>query len=135
MSTSKLLYPDYGVDSDSFYGPCDYQPIINSFGKVLIQVDDKDYQGDTRVILESGGKIGWLNFGWGSCSGCDALQACNNHADIDALILDLKNSIKWFDTIDELKQYFSTKDWSLDYSWHEIEQKQFIEQVLNYNPQ
>lgn len=132
MSTSKLLYPDYGLDNDSFYGPCDYQPIINSFGSVLIQVDDSDYQGDTRVILEHDSKFGWLNFGWGSCSGCDALQACTTHKDIDLLINDLKNSIKWFDTLDSLKQYFSTKDWALDYSWHREEQKTFIEKVLNY---
>jgi hypothetical protein len=135
MSTSKLLYPDYGVDSDTFYGPCDYQPIINSFGKVLIQVDDKDYQGDSRVILEHEGKIGWLNFGWGSCSGCDALQACNTHAEVDQLIVELRNSIKWFDSIEELKHFFKTKCWDLDYSWHSEEQNKFIEQVLNYIPQ
>lgn len=131
MSTSKILYPDYGIDNETFYGPSSYQPIIDSFGDALIQVDDDDYQGDTRILLEKDGKFGWLNFGWGSCSGCDALQACTTHNEVDSLINELKDSIKWYDSIEDLKKYFSTKDWSLDYSWNE-KQKEFIELVLNY---
>ena len=77
---AETLYPNFS------YCESDYQPIVDSFGNVLIQVDDADYQGDTRVLYEKDGKYGYLNFGWGSCSGCDALQACCNIEEIQELI-------------------------------------------------
>jgi hypothetical protein len=126
------LYPscnEYGY----FSSPYEYQPIVDSFGTVLIQVDDNDYQGDSRVIYEKDGKYGYLNFGWGSCSGCDALQACDSYDDIESLISELENDIKWFDSLDDLKAYFTSKDWELDYSWHSDETKEFVKQVLEYN--
>lgn len=55
----------------------DYKPIVNSFGKIIIQVNDGDYQEDSYILLEDDGRYGYLSFGWGSCSGCDALQACS----------------------------------------------------------
>jgi hypothetical protein len=130
---ARSLYPEYASEDGSFYGPSNYQPIIDSFGKVLIQVDDSDYQGDTRVILEKDGKFGWLNFGWGSCSGCDSLQACNSYSDIERLINDLRGSIKWYDSYEDLRKYFQEKDWELEYSWHAAEQKQFIQRVIEYD--
>ena len=66
------LYP--GIKDSFMFGPSDYQPIINHIGKVLVQEDDEDYQGDTFVLLEKDSKYGFLNIGWGSCSGCDAVQ-------------------------------------------------------------
>src|SRR5690606_9236886 len=96
-----------------------YQPIVESFGKILIQVDDNGYSGDTRVLYELKGKYGILIFGWGSCCGCDTLQACGSIEDIDKLIEQLSNKIKWFNSIEELKQYVKEKDWELEYSWHE----------------
>lgn len=135
MINAKELYPEYWKEEQEngdFYGPYDYQPIIDSLGNVLVQVDDADYQGDTRVLYESNGKYGYLVFGWGSCSGCDALQACDNMQDIQNLIEDLQNSIKWFDTLSDLKTHFGNKDWELDWSYHVDETKDFIEKVMNY---
>ena len=63
---------------DESWGWYDYQPMLNAFGKVAIQVDDDAYQGDSRLLYDENGKIGVLIFGWGSCSGCDALQACGS---------------------------------------------------------
>lgn len=90
------LYPDF---NDGDYGPGDYTPIIQSMGEVLVRVDDDDYQGDTFVLLASDGKFGFLNFGWGSCSGCDALQACGTRKELQDLIDSLHNSIAWFDDL------------------------------------
>lgn len=63
MKTAKELYPEYWENeqkSGSFYGPGNYQPIIDEIGNVLVQVDDGDYQGDTRVMYEKDGKYGDL---------------------------------------------------------------------------
>lgn len=111
LARVKQLYPD--MEAEPFYGPGDYQPLIDSFGEVLLQVDDKDYQGDTRVILKRGDEYGLLIFGWGSCSGCDALQACDTYQDIENLRARLESVIKWM-TAKDLLAYIETHDWHLD---------------------
>jgi hypothetical protein len=135
MRSAKEIYPSYWEEEQkngSFYGPGNYQPIIDELGNVLVQVDDNDYQGDSRILYEKDGKYGFLIFGWGSCSGCDSLQACGNIWEIQDLMENLETSIKWYDTIDELKQYFKDKDWDLEYSWHAEETKEFVDKVINY---
>jgi hypothetical protein len=135
MRTAKELYPSYWeeeVKNDYFYGPSNYQPIIDEFGNILVQVDDNDYQGDSRILYEKDGKYGYLIFGWGSCSGCDGLQACENIKDIQSLMDGIESDIKWFDSLGELKQYFKDKDWKLEFSWHSNETKEFIDKVINY---
>lgn len=119
------------IYEDDKWGWDDYQPMLNSFGKILIQVDDDDYQGDSRLIYEKDGKYGYLQFGWGSCSGCDALQACDDLNDVQELMDSLNDRIKWFDSLDELQLYFKEKDWSLEYSWKQEEQKMFVNEVVN----
>ena len=73
MVDAKKLYPDF----EKYYSEGDYDPMVNAFGNVVVRVDDDDYQGDTRVLYNNDGKIGYLVFGWGSCCCCDALQSCN----------------------------------------------------------
>lgn len=128
---AKKLYPE--LDRDGFFYTCgDYQPIIDSIGNVLLEVHDSDYQGDSRILYEKNGKYGYLIFGWGSCSGCDALQSCDSYDEIDELIDGLVESVKWFDSLEELKEYFRNKDWELEYSWHAIETRDFVTKVLEY---
>ncbi len=116
---AKELYPDmedWGQKDGSFYGPGDYSPIVEYIGKVCFEVSDGDYQGDTRVLYErEDGMFGWLNFGWGSCSGCDALQACGSYESIGTLIKGLVQDVRW-DTREGLLEFFKTHDWEGDYS-------------------
>ena len=127
MKTASELYAS-DID-DTYFSIWDYQPMLDSFGEIVLQVDDNDYQGDSRVLYKDGGKYGWLQFGWGSCSGCDSLQNCDNIEEVQELMDELNSSIKWFDSSEECYKYFSEKDWSMDYSWHREEQKEFIERV------
>ena len=121
LSLVQQLYPDF----EKYHGESNYNPLIQSFGEVLLQVDDNDYQGDTRVILKKDNDYGLLIFGWGSCSGCDALQACNSYKEIEELRKYLEGSIRW-GSADELLTYFQTHDWEGDYSWHDRETRQFV---------
>ena len=133
MKTAIELYPEYVKDEQEngyFYGPSDYQPILNEFGEILVQVDDQDYQGDSRVLYRDGSRFGWLQFGWGSCSGCDSLQACDSMKEVQELIDQLKSEIKWFDSKEEAIKFFENHDWQGDYSWHADEQKEFIRRSL-----
>ena len=98
----------------------DYQSIVEAFGKVIIQKDDDGYQGDTYVVYQfEDGKYGVLIFGWGSCSGCDALQACwDNRDEIQDLIYTLYNSIIYSDSLEELKEWGESENRKYDYNWN-----------------
>ena len=124
----------YGKELDDSWFVCwSYQPMIDSFGEVLVQVDDNDYQGDTRVVYYKDGQYGFLNFGWGSCSGCDALQACDNEEDVDKLIDSLEQDVKWFDSLQELKAYITDSQRKYSYYSHEAEWADFVVKVLALN--
>ena len=128
MKDIKQVYPS--SFEEWFSGISDYGPLIESFEyEVLLQVDDDDYQGDTRLLFKNGSKIGYLNFGWGSCSGCDALQACSSYDEVDELRSHLYESIKW-ETKSDMLKYFETHDWEGDYSWHQEEKKRFISEAI-----
>lgn len=117
---------------DECWGWSDYQPMLEAFGTIAIQVDDHYYQGDSRLLYDNDGKIGFLMFGWGSCSGCDALQACNTIEQVQALCDDLQDDIRWFDNRKEALEWFCTHDWEGDYSWYAEETKEFVRKCIEY---
>ena len=114
-----------GLYQDCDWGWYDYQPMLDSFGNIVVQVDDEAYQGDSRVLYEKDGKIGLLVFGWGSCSGCDALQACNSLEEVQELYDELFDSIKWFDSRASAVEYFKGHDWKGDFSYGQ-ETREFV---------
>lgn len=84
-----------------------YGEIVESFGYEIVDSEVfGDYQGDYCYILRNEDTIGYVVIGYGSCSGCDALQAaepwcrCGNECTCDwsALInlrYEILNNIKW----------------------------------------
>lgn len=122
--------------ADELYGDAscyyDYNPMLKEFGEIIIHVDAGYYQGDSFLIYKDGDRYGYLSFGWGSCSGCDALQACQTTSDVQQLMDRLYNSIKWFDSKVLLKEYFNTKDWSLEWGWYYSEFRDFLEKVKEF---
>ena len=119
-------------EEEGNYGWYDYQPMVEAFGNVVVQVDDDDYQGDTRVLYDNNGKIGHLVFGWGSCSGCDALQACETLDDVQELCNMLENSIIWFNSKAGALKWFEAHDWEGSWEWHCDETKKYINQSIEY---
>lgn len=99
------------------YGPS-YSDLVESFATIVIQEDDDDYQGDSRLLVtDETGRYGLLTFGWGSCSGCDALQAAEgDETEVYKLRDDLARSVHWEDNAADLVAYINAKDWSLDYA-------------------
>jgi hypothetical protein len=122
----------YNKDEGLYFHISDYQPMIDAFGKVVVQVDDDDYQGDTRVLYDNDGRIGFLIFGWGSCCGCDALQACDTMDDVQELCDDLQRDIKWFDSKEEALKWAKEKDWETEWFWHEEEGREFVQKIIEY---
>jgi hypothetical protein len=121
MKTARELFPQERC--------WNYSVIIESFGDVLVQVDELDYQGDTWAIIHRDGKYGYLCFGWGSCSGCDALEACDSYEEVDELIQSLYLGIIWYDSLLEIQAYFNSKDWSMDYCGNKSEFQDFLNKV------
>ena len=122
MKSIKELYPYDGKYGDKWdllsdSKPYGYDEIIRSM-EYEIQVKSKDngYSGDSFYILRNNlGDWGFLTFGWGSCSGCDALLACETHEELEELRADLNDSIKWFDSKKTLQSYFDDKDWETEW--------------------
>lgn len=124
MKTARELY-----EKDGYW--YDYQPMLQEFGEILLQIDDDGYQGDSFLIYENNNEYGLLIFGWGSCSGCDALQGCNNINEVQELMDSLYDSITWFDSLQELKDYIANDD-TIELKWYYYSDtfKKFRRQVL-----
>jgi hypothetical protein len=137
MSTIEIindLYPETIEkigDEEFFSYQYDYTPMIESFGEVIIRVNVRDYQGDTWALLKRDCEYGYLQFGWGSCSGCDALQRCESVAEIAELYDRLAASIVWR-TKEETIKWFKEHDWEGDYCYYEEEFKSFLDKVNAY---
>lgn len=100
----------------------DYDSMANAFAKrTIIEVDDLDWQGDSYRLLadgpEPGQRYGIMIFGWGSCSGCDALRACQTAEDVQELCDMLQDEIVWFNDKDALRAYVQVHDWKGDWHW------------------
>lgn len=111
---------------DVKYGFGDYRSdLIDTFEhEVLVEADDDEYQGSSVVLLRDGDRYGVLVFGWGSCSGCDALQACDTVEEATELRDELHRSILWFD-LDEARRYITEHDWKGDWL-HPATVSQFV---------
>lgn len=74
-----------------------YESIVDSWGnEVLDWQIHGDYQGDYGVLLRDGDQFGWVVIGYGSCTGCDALEGVyGDREGILALSEGLRSSVVW----------------------------------------
>lgn len=109
-----------------------YESLIDSMGyEIVLQVDDNDYQGDSRTLLRDGERWGFLSFGWGSCSGCDALQAVEGDLDEMTKLRDsLAADVHWEPDRSEMHRYLAEKDWGLEFFGHRQETDEFVRRAL-----
>lgn len=111
----QAAYPDcYGDELDEAYwggAPNDYFPLLKLIGELLLVVRYGDYQGDTLALYRIGEGYGVLSFGWGSCSGCDALAACDSYDDIVALGNKMESQMSQFPTKEALLNWIANRDW------------------------
>ena len=122
----------YPPDDTSYFFKYDYTPMLKSFGyEIVVQVDQDSYQGDSLVLYKNEARYGFLTFGWGSCSGCDALQACSSYEEVDDLRNELYNSIVWFNSLQETLSHLRNKDWEVLYLSDGLV-KNFMREVEEY---
>lgn len=73
------------------------------------------YDGDCVAVFKIWGKpnqYGLFMHGYGSCSGCDDLFACETLEEMIVLQEKLYNTIRWFSNIGELQEWIKNNDWS-----------------------
>lgn len=113
----------------------DYSEMVASMGyAVLIWESDNDYQGDTYAVVQDAQQHkGFLIFGWGSCSGCDALEAAEDDLEaLETLRNNLDTSIQWFDSDESLFTFMREHDWEGDYCYLASGFKSFKEAMNKY---
>lgn len=129
-----------------------YSGMVESFGhEVLAFETTGSYQGDHWTLLkDTTGRLGFMNFGYGSCSGCDHLDGVfdfrdeyweetddpyQEHDALSPLGLErwdefckgYEDSIRWFDTGEELVTWMTDKDGlQLQWFWGDDEFKQDV---------
>lgn len=110
-----------------------YESLVDSFEvEAMLEEHDHDYQGDSFYLLRNrSGEYGILIFGWGSCSGCDALQACSSLNDVENLRDSLWDSIVWM-TLDDLSAYVKSKDFSNDFYFYSSSGKRFVSALCTF---
>lgn len=93
-----------------------------------------EYQGDYIILLKDFPRFGFIVIGYGSCSGCDELEAIYSNMnmrftdlelkdweEIDALRTKTLDSIQWFDTAHDMTEYIKIRD--VANSWYGNEEE------------
>lgn len=127
---AKQAYPPCYDDQDYFSTPYEYGPILESFGELIFRWDQDDYQGDTIALVVDGDNIGYVEFGWGSCSGCDALQASDDYEDVASLRNSMAAQVTWRSAGDMLT-WLQAHDWRGDYSWHSSDRRRATRDMID----
>jgi hypothetical protein len=87
------------------------------------------YQGDIVFRVEDKGRIGYLVWGYGSCSGCDELEAAYGDEEAEREIgQDMANAV-FFGTVEEIRAHALTKDGNQWYSY-DSEVRETIEKLF-----
>ena len=93
-----------------------YEDLVKSLRcEIVAEGHDDDYQGDSFYLLRVGSYYGFLRFGWGSCSGCDALQACDTDEEVQELRMTLFRQTVWMPTASRMLRYFMEKDYNVEW--------------------
>lgn len=127
MKTAQELYPNFD------YSESDYEPIINNIGNPAVIKQIGDYQGDYLILYDfSDDNYGFLTFGFGSCTVCDALQSCESTEEIQELMDNIYNSIVRFNSKHEVIYFLNNHDWQGDWYWDTVDKDEFINSCIKY---
>jgi hypothetical protein len=123
MPSARKLYPEFTGEGDTD----DYQPIIDAIGTPIVQYEIGQYDGDTLILFRNANhQYGYLTIGWGSCSGCDALQGCESYDDLQALIDEIEAGVRWFDSAGDALHFINNHDWAGEYFGGDPDTAKFV---------
>lgn len=119
MTLAPLVAPesDYSYGDGPQWSSPDWRDLVNSFGLDVLEWHEfGSYQGDIVAVLADGERRGWLVIGYGSCSGCDALQGVVGYEskapwtdlpEVVALRAETFDKIRWFDAEAALRSWLA----------------------------
>ena len=94
-----------------------YAELLESrFCTVLDSGDAGSYQGDEFYIVSQSlgysdeARYGFGTSGYGSCSGCDALEAACDNKEINEIADQVYNGLRWFESKADLAAFLTTVD-------------------------
>lgn len=110
MKTIIDTWPEITCDNGYIgNGPGGYDDLIETFGFHIIATGhDDNYQGDSFYLFRhpvDPARVGFLCFGWGSCSGCDAFEAAQDVQDLEDLQIQLYGEINWIRDMSEFRMW------------------------------
>ena len=92
---AKALLPLFSDSPD--YEECIRAAVLLRYKRIMdiiIQENDNDYQGDSILIGKDGyGQYYYCEWGWGSCSGCDMMQAESDNDTEENVVIQMLHSI------------------------------------------
>lgn len=104
-------------DDSYWYCEADYEDAFHDC-EVLVWQAVGDYQGDYFALLKGpDGRYGFTVIGYGSCSGCDALQDARWYSsdrekaitDVTALLERTREGVHWEDTKEAMHKYLTSE--------------------------
>lgn len=78
-----------------WYSDKDYEELLEERHNVLLWEDFGSYQGDYVALVGNESRLGLAIIGYGSCSGCDALEGCKSEGDVVDLMDSIERDIFW----------------------------------------
>jgi hypothetical protein len=102
----------YGTDDGDTYWHSSYEEIVRDFGCEVPGWETLgSYQGDHLVLLRDGERWGFTVIGYGSCSGCDALEAAGeNVREVQALADGIFDGIHWEPSAEAMAAHLASRD-------------------------
>lgn len=114
--TQEQLAALRNVIPDEHPGECGFYEGLRALTVVIYARQFGEYQGDNvAVVLSDNNEVGLLVSYFGSCSGCDPLQACDTADEVVAYYADQWRKIRWFSTLAELITYCDDDDRKLQF--------------------
>lgn len=106
-----------------------YRDLIEDQGEIVLEYRIGDYQGDLLFVIRDANSFGFVSTGYGSCSGCDYLQACKSIEEVMGLQSWLISKIKWFESLSEFKRYLTHGFQGNNWFSNEPDWDDFVSQV------
>lgn len=120
----KVAAVELGLQCDEDYNIYDYEWSYHNLLKIrnywpVASSSTGGYQGDYLVVTKKDGEYGVIIIGYGSCSGCDALQSCRDMKDVRDLAMGM-NPMPVGRTKEDVISYLVNKDWECHF-WDDDE--------------
>ncbi len=112
-----------------YSGNHSYEGILDEVSEnILLVVTDGYYQGESYALVHKEGRFGVVEWSYGSCAHCDAIEACETVEEFEEVYEDMVGRIKW-DTLTRTLLYIEEHDWEGQAGYHYDALKVFPEKA------